>query len=188
MRITVTGGIALVRTDAEPPKHKGLTMFFVRHGLAGHHGAPDQAALAAAVTSTRCSSTTCSCPTSSALGAVNEGWQVALTTLMNERMTLGASTTGIGFEEIFDARAARRQRGGRRSTRSTCGCALPIGTPGGPACASVFTAVSRRSRREAARAPKSSVGKLVGRQHHAGYCRLRARSARRARARAGGSR
>ena len=35
------------------------------------------------------------------VGPVNDGWRVALTALMNERMTLGASI-GIGFEEIFD--------------------------------------------------------------------------------------
>ena len=40
-------------------------------------------------------------PDSQRLGAVNDGWNVALTTLMNERMSIGAGVA-TGFPEIFD--------------------------------------------------------------------------------------
>ena len=96
------------------------------------------------------------------VGPVNEGWRVALTTLMNERMTLGASI-GIGFEEIFALRATRRWRMiAGRSTRSMSDCALQIGTRWIARCTTAFIAASRRSRREARPGPELSVGKLVG--------------------------
>ena len=50
------------------------------------------------------------------VGPVNDGWRVALTTLMNERMTLGASI-GIGFDEIFEL-ARRADAHGRRPIES----------------------------------------------------------------------
>jgi alkylation response protein AidB-like acyl-CoA dehydrogenase len=40
-------------------------------------------------------------PDDQRLGEVGGGWQVALTTLSNERMTLGASTP-LGFDELFE--------------------------------------------------------------------------------------
>jgi alkylation response protein AidB-like acyl-CoA dehydrogenase len=40
-------------------------------------------------------------PDSQRLGAVGDGWQVALTTLMNERYTIG-SRLGVGVEDIFE--------------------------------------------------------------------------------------
>jgi alkylation response protein AidB-like acyl-CoA dehydrogenase len=40
-------------------------------------------------------------PDSQRLGAVNDGWNVALTTLMNERMSIGAGVA-TGFPELFD--------------------------------------------------------------------------------------
>ena len=35
------------------------------------------------------------------LGAVNDGWNVSLTTLMNERMSIGAGVS-TGFPELFE--------------------------------------------------------------------------------------
>jgi alkylation response protein AidB-like acyl-CoA dehydrogenase len=40
-------------------------------------------------------------PDSQRLGAVGDGWNVSLTTLMNERMTIG-SRLATGFPELFD--------------------------------------------------------------------------------------
>jgi alkylation response protein AidB-like acyl-CoA dehydrogenase len=40
-------------------------------------------------------------PDSQRLGAVGEGWKVSLTTLMNERMSIGAQAE-TGFAELFD--------------------------------------------------------------------------------------
>ena len=40
-------------------------------------------------------------PDSQRLGAVNDGWNVSLTTLMNERMSIGAGVS-TGFPELFE--------------------------------------------------------------------------------------
>ena len=40
-------------------------------------------------------------PDSQRLGAVNDGWNVSLTTLMNERMSIGAGVA-TGFPELFE--------------------------------------------------------------------------------------
>ena len=40
-------------------------------------------------------------PDSQRLGAVGQGWQVALTTLMNERASIGGGGTAVGFNSVF---------------------------------------------------------------------------------------
>jgi acyl-CoA dehydrogenase len=102
-------GIVLTRTDPDAPKHKGMTMFFVNMSAPGITVRPikqfsgsshfNEVFFDDVVVSDE-----------QRLGAVNGGWQVALTTLTNERMTLGASTP-VGFEEIF-AYALQRDRDG----------------------------------------------------------------------------
>ncbi len=40
-------------------------------------------------------------PDSQRLGAVGQGWQVSLTTLMNERASIGGGGTAVGFDSVF---------------------------------------------------------------------------------------
>src|SRR5690606_5832036 len=48
-------------------------------------------------------------PDANRLGAVGEGWQVALTTLMNERVAIGAGGGSGGSRRLFElARKSRR--------------------------------------------------------------------------------
>jgi alkylation response protein AidB-like acyl-CoA dehydrogenase len=103
-------GIALVRSDFDAPKHKGLTMFFVDMASPGITVRPIKQ-LSGSMHFNEVFFDDVFVPDEQRLGALNEGWKVALTTLMNERMTLGASVP-IGFEEIFDF-ALRRDRDGR---------------------------------------------------------------------------
>jgi len=49
----------------------------------------------------RCTSPTSRFPTCSGSAAVNDGWNVSLTTLMNERMSIGAGVS-TGFPELFE--------------------------------------------------------------------------------------
>ncbi len=77
-------GILLTRTDPTVPKHKGLTMFFldmkspgVEVGRSSRRAGPP--------TSTRSISPMSAFPTRQRLGEVSDGWNVSLTTLMNER-------------------------------------------------------------------------------------------------------
>jgi alkylation response protein AidB-like acyl-CoA dehydrogenase len=89
-------GLLLARTDPDVPKHKGLTMFIVPMDAPGVtirplrqiSGEPefnevffDDVHLAAA----------------SEVGPVDGGWGVALTTLMFERVAIGAGSEGMGY-------------------------------------------------------------------------------------------
>lgn len=92
-------GMALVRTDPDVVKHKGLTMVFMSMDSPGITVRPI-AELSGHAHFNEVFLDGVFIPDDQVLGAVNDGWRVALTTLMNERMTIGASTP-LGFEEIF---------------------------------------------------------------------------------------
>src|SRR3981189_1217952 len=93
-------GLLITRTDPNVPKHKGLTMFFLDMKSPGVEVRPIKQAngmqefnevyFADVVI-----------PDSQRLGAVGDGWNVSLTTLMNERMSIGARLA-TGFPEMFD--------------------------------------------------------------------------------------
>jgi alkylation response protein AidB-like acyl-CoA dehydrogenase len=89
-------GLLLARTNADVPKHKGLTMFIVPMDAAGVTVRPlrqisgepefnevffDDVELAPG----------------SEVGPVEGGWGVALTTLMFERLTIGGGSEGMGY-------------------------------------------------------------------------------------------
>ena len=81
-------GIVIVRTDTEQPKHKGLTMFVVDMHAPGVEVRPLVQATGEAefnevyFTDVRVSDR-------ERLGDIGEGWHVSLTTLMNERVSIG---------------------------------------------------------------------------------------------------
>jgi len=93
-------GILITRTDPTLPKHKGLTMFFLSMKSPGVEVRPikqangDSAFNEVYFTDVRI-------PDSQRLGAVNQGWEVSLTTLMNERLSIGSGMP-TGFPELFD--------------------------------------------------------------------------------------
>ncbi|HEY3019225.1 MAG TPA: acyl-CoA dehydrogenase family protein [Solirubrobacteraceae bacterium] len=89
-------GLLLARTDADVPKHKGLTMFVVPmdaegvtvRGLRQISGEAefnevffDDVRL----------------PAENVVGGVGNGWTTALTTLMFERLTIGLGSEGMGY-------------------------------------------------------------------------------------------
>jgi acyl-CoA dehydrogenase len=102
-------GIVLVRTDPEAAKHKGLTMFFVEMASPGITVRPIRQ-FSGSSHFNEVFLDDVFVPDAQRLGDVNGGWQVALTTLSNERMTLGASTP-VGFDEIFDLTLQRAADG-----------------------------------------------------------------------------
>jgi alkylation response protein AidB-like acyl-CoA dehydrogenase len=104
-------GLAVLRTDADVAKHKGLTVFMIRMDTPGVTVRPIRQ-LGGGSNFNEVFFDDVVVPDAWRVGPVNDGWRVALTTLMNERMTLGASI-GIGFEEIF-ALAAHADSRGRR--------------------------------------------------------------------------
>ena len=96
-------GICLARTDPTAAPHKGLSFFLVDMGAPGRRGPPAAADDRRHRSSTRCSSTGCGCPSRDRLGPQNEGWNVAMATLTNERGHIGASA--ISLQRRLDAMA-----------------------------------------------------------------------------------
>jgi alkylation response protein AidB-like acyl-CoA dehydrogenase len=93
-------GILITRTDPTVPKHKGLTMFFIDMKSPGIEVRPIKQANGMQEFN-EVFFTNLRVPDKQRLGAVGDGWNVSLTTLMNERMTIGARLA-TGFAEIFD--------------------------------------------------------------------------------------
>lgn len=88
-------GMLLVRTDVDVSKHRGITYFALDMEQPGVDVRPlkqmtgDAQFAEVFLTDARV-------PVSAMLGPLNGGWQVAMTTLTNERVALGAAS-GIGF-------------------------------------------------------------------------------------------
>src|ERR1700744_3859131 len=93
-------GILLTRTDPAVAKHKGLTMFFLSMKSPGIEIRPIKQANGDSHFN-EVYFTDVRIPDSQRLGEVGDGWQVSLTTLMNERMSIGARLA-TGFPEMFE--------------------------------------------------------------------------------------
>ncbi|MFC0284785.1 acyl-CoA dehydrogenase [Camelimonas abortus] len=92
-------GILLTRTDPSVPKHRGLTMFIVDMKAPGVEVRPIHQ-MSGGREFNEVFFENVRIHDSHRLGAVNDGWNVALTTLMNERMSIG-SRLATGFPELF---------------------------------------------------------------------------------------
>jgi alkylation response protein AidB-like acyl-CoA dehydrogenase len=93
-------GILITRTDANVPKHKGMTMFFLSMQTPGIEIRPIKQANGQSGFN-EVYFTDVRIPDAQRLGAVNAGWGVSLTTLMNERLSIGSGMS-TGFPELFD--------------------------------------------------------------------------------------
>jgi alkylation response protein AidB-like acyl-CoA dehydrogenase len=93
-------GILITRTDPTVPKHKGLTMFFLDMKSPGVEVKPIKQANGQSEFN-EVYFTDVRIPDSQRLGAVGDGWNVSLTTLMNERMAIGANMA-TGVPELFE--------------------------------------------------------------------------------------
>ena len=95
-------GLLLARSNPDAPKHKGLTYFVLDMHAPGVETRPLRQLTGQAefnevyMTDTRI-------PDSHRLGAIGDGWRVAMTTLMNERSALGASGSRRGGGTISEA-------------------------------------------------------------------------------------
>jgi alkylation response protein AidB-like acyl-CoA dehydrogenase len=152
-------GILITRTDPTAPKHKGLTMFFLSMKSPGVEIRPIKQANGQSGFN-EVYFTDVRIPDAQRLGAVNDGWRVSLTTLMNERLSIGSGMP-TGFAELFDLccrietpdglaiddRAVRS----RLATWATRASGLKY---------TGFRAISALSRGETP-GPENSIGKLV---------------------------
>ena len=94
-------GLLLARTDFDAPKHKGLTMFFLSMRSPGVETRPIRQATGGA-TFNEVFFTDVRIPDSQRLGEVGQGWTVALTTLMHERLAVGGGQGGnIDVKELL---------------------------------------------------------------------------------------
>jgi alkylation response protein AidB-like acyl-CoA dehydrogenase len=88
-------GILLTRTDPDVPKHRGLTMFVVDMKAPGVTVRPLRQ-MSGGADFNEVFFDDVSIPDTERLGEVGDGWRVALTTLMSERLSLGGGGTEIG--------------------------------------------------------------------------------------------
>jgi alkylation response protein AidB-like acyl-CoA dehydrogenase len=89
-------GLLLARTDPDVPKHKGLTMFIVPMDAAGVTIRPLRQ-ISGEPEFNEVFFDDVRLPAGSEVGAVDGGWGVALTTLMFERVAIGAGSEGMGY-------------------------------------------------------------------------------------------
>jgi alkylation response protein AidB-like acyl-CoA dehydrogenase len=88
-------GIVLARTDPEQVKHKGMTMFVIDMHAPGVEVRPLVQATGEAEFN-EVYMTDLRIPDAERLGDVGEGWGVSLTTLMNERVSIGGQVSPRG--------------------------------------------------------------------------------------------
>jgi alkylation response protein AidB-like acyl-CoA dehydrogenase len=99
-------GILLTRTDPDRPKHAGLTMFVVDMHAPGVTVRPLRQ-MGGQSDFNEVFFDDVRIPDSERLGEPGEGWRVALTTLMNERVAIGGAGGAIGLPVEALARHAR---------------------------------------------------------------------------------
>jgi alkylation response protein AidB-like acyl-CoA dehydrogenase len=103
-------GMIVTRTDSDAAKHAGLTYFIVDMHAPGIEVRPIRQINGATgfnevfLNDVRVSD-------ANRLGAVGDGWRVALTTLMNERVAIGAGTGSGRVRDLFRLARGARLRG-----------------------------------------------------------------------------
>ncbi len=153
-------GILVTRSDPTVPKHKGLTFFFLSMKSPGVDIRPIKQ-ISGQSHFNEVFFTDVRIPDSQRLGAVGAGWQVALTTLMNERLAVGEAP-GPDFREVFELARRLELEDGPAIKNAAVRDQLAqwyVKTQG--LKYTKFRTMTRLSRGETP-GPEASIGKLVG--------------------------
>jgi alkylation response protein AidB-like acyl-CoA dehydrogenase len=111
-------GIVVTRTDPEAPKHKGLTMFIVDMKAPGVEVRPIRQ-MSGSSDFNEVFFTDVRIADSHRLGAVGDGWKVALTTLMHERLAVGGKPRHApGYRTLMDVAKGIETDGGPAMERA----------------------------------------------------------------------
>ena len=110
-------GMLIVRTDPEQPKHKGMTYFVVDMHAPGVEVKPLRQMTGEAEFN-EVFFTDVRIPDAERLGDVGEGWRVSLTTLMNERVSIGGGISPRGSGPISEAVKAWGARSDKTSAHA----------------------------------------------------------------------
>jgi alkylation response protein AidB-like acyl-CoA dehydrogenase len=102
-------GLIVARTDPDVTKHAGMTMFLVDMHAPGVDVRPLYQITGEAEFN-ECFFTDVKIPDAERLGGVGEGWHVALTTLMNERVSIGGNAAPRGSGAIGEAMRLYKER------------------------------------------------------------------------------
>ena len=102
-------GIVIARTDPDQPKHRGITMFILDMHAEGVTVKPLRQ-MTGGANFNEVFFDDVRIPADQLLGEVNEGWRCAITTLMNERVAIGAGGAGgrAGGSQFLIREARRR--------------------------------------------------------------------------------
>ena len=92
-------GMLVARSDFDAPKHKGLTYFMLDMTSPGVEVRPLKQ-MTGGANFNEVFFTDVRIPDSNRVDAVGNGWRVALTTLMNERMSIGGAPGGLGSTDV----------------------------------------------------------------------------------------
>jgi alkylation response protein AidB-like acyl-CoA dehydrogenase len=110
-------GMLVARTDADQPKHKGLTYFVVDMHQPGVEVRPLRQMTGEAEFN-EVYFTDARIPDEERMGEVGEGWRVSLTTLMNERVAIGGTVPAKGTGMISYAVRRWNEAGGSAAHRN----------------------------------------------------------------------
>ena len=102
-------GLLLARSDFDAPKHRGLTYFMLDMESPGVEVRPLKQ-MTGGANFNEVFFTDVRIPDANRVDEVGNGWRVALTTLMNERMSIGGSAGGLGSTDIQGLIALAKKR------------------------------------------------------------------------------
>ena len=150
-------GLLLARTDVDVPKHKGMTMYWLDMKSPGVEVRRiNQMSGNAGFGFNEVFFTDVKIPDSQRLGAVGEGWKVAIVTLMNERFSIGGGGAG-GWSSLMQMARDAGQLGDRALRDKIADWYVQSEGLKHTAMRTI-TALSRGQ----TPGPESSIGKIVG--------------------------